>query len=291
VDEWARDRSDDLAVLVDAALPHEGLSPDELLACCWDDPGVVLGLPGGGGAVAAVVRRAGSHHIGQLKLLVVDPGQRRLGHGRALLAAAEAWAVTQGATEMQMAGAAPFYLWPGVDLQSLAMLCLAETAGYEVTGCELNLSLPTTFRAEPPSGIVVRRVLNETDVAAVETLVGAYWPWWLDETRRGIEHGTCHAAFADPDAARADDEPAAGPAALGFACHSVNRAGWIGPLGTAPASRDRGLGHALLGQLCRDLTIADFVDAEVAWIGPVGFYAKAGAAVSHVYRTYARPLG
>lgn len=290
MEEWARDRSDDLAELVAAALPHERLSADELLACCWDDPGVVLGLPDGGGAVAAVVRRFGSRGVGQLKLLVVDPGRRRLGHGRALLAAAEAWAAAEGATEMQIAGAAPFYLWPGVDVAALPMLCLAEAAGYDATGCALNLSLPATFRADPPAGVVVRRVLHERDVAAVETLVGGCWPWWLDEARRGIEQGTCHAAFADPDAPRADDEPVAGPAALGFACHSVNRAGWVGPMGTDPAGRGRGIGHALLGQLCRDLTIADFADAEVAWIGPVGFYAKAGAAVSHVYRTYARPL-
>ena len=291
MDEWPRDRVADLADLVGSALPHEHLSADELLACCWDDPGVVLALPGGAGAVAAVVRGVGDLRIGQLKLVAVDPGRRRLGHGRSLLAAAEAWAAAQGAAEMQIAGAAPFYLWPGVDVHSLAMLCLAEVAGYEVTGCALNLSLPTTFRAEPAAGVVTRRVLHESDVAAVEALVATHWPWWLDETRRGVEHGTCHAAFADPDRPRADGEAPAGPEALGFACHSVNRAGWIGPMGTDPAQHHRGLGHALLGQLCRDLTIADFADAEVAWIGPVAFYAKAGAAVSHMYRTYRKRLG
>jgi hypothetical protein len=76
---------------------------------------------------------------------------------------------------------------------------------------------------------------------------------------------------------------------VGFACHSVNRAGWIGPMATDPRWGRGGIGASLLSALCQDLMIAGRRDAEIAWVGPVGFYAKtAGAAVSRVFRSYVK---
>jgi GNAT superfamily N-acetyltransferase len=72
--------------------------------------------------------------------------------------------------------------------------------------------------------------------------------------------------------------------AVGFACHSVNRAGWFGPTGTDPARRGAGVGHALLAEVCRDAMVAGYADVEISWIGPMRFYAKAGGAVSRVFR-------
>jgi hypothetical protein len=51
------------------------------------------------------------------------------------------------------------------------------------------------------------------------------------------------------------------------------------------------VGAALLSAACRDLRAAGHADAEIAWVGPVGFYAKAaGATVSRVFRTLVKPL-
>ena len=285
---WGPERAADVAALLADAAPHEGLTTDELLACCWDDPGLVLGIdaasgaPGADAVVAAVVRRAGDHAVGFVRLLAVHPGRRREGLGRRLLGEAEAWLVDQGATELRLGGEAPFYLWPGVDVRATAMLCLAEAAGYEPIGAELDLSLPVTFRSPPPPDVEVRRVLDDADVAAVRTLVDEVFPWWWPETARGIEGAGCLGAF--PSGADVVD----GGRALGFACHSVNRAGWLGPMGTDPAARHGGVGHALLGAVCQDLMVAGRRDVEVAWIGPVGFYAAAGASVSRVFRTLRR---
>ena len=271
--EWGPERADDLAGLCLAAMASETLSADELLACCWDDPGVVVVTDDGMGAAAAVVRRWGDHTVGYLKLVAVHPGARRAGLGRALLAAAEDWAWHQGASEFQLGGSAPFYLWPGVDVRALGMLCLAEAAGYEPTGVALNMSVPTTFRPAAPDRLEVRRVLDDAEVAAIEALVELVWPEWLTETRRAIEQGTCLAAF-DVDGV-----------ATGFACHSVNRAAWFGPTGTHPDHRHQGTGLALLGAVAKDLMVAGYADTEICWIGPVGFYAAAGGAVSRTFRT------
>jgi GNAT superfamily N-acetyltransferase len=273
MDVWGRERAAELAALTEATLVAEAFSVDELLACCWDDPGVVLAAADGTGAAAAVVRRSGDRVTGYVKLVAVHPGARRTGVGRALLAAAEQWAWDEGASEIHLAGSAPFYLWPGVDVRALGMLCLAESAGYHETGVALNMSVPATFRAAVPAGLDVRRALDEREVAAVDALIAPIWPEWIDEARRAVEQGTCLATFDESGVATA------------FACHSVNRAAWFGPTGTHPDRRREGAGLALLGEVCKDLMVAGYRDVEICWIGPVGFYAAAGGAVSRVFRT------
>lgn len=296
IETWSRGRSRDLAALLERAMPDEELSADELLTVCWDDPdaagpgepaGVVLarvdddGTPLG--AAAAVVRSLGDDdaavRVAWLKLIAVDPDARRRGIGHELLAAVEAWAWAQGATELHLAGSPPFYLWPGVDATATEMLCLVESRGYANVGSDVNMALGTGFRSETPDGVELRRVITDADVVAVESLLAAHWPEWLDEARRAVEHGCCHGAFT------AGDDPE-GARAVGFVCHSVSRAGWLGPMGTDPDLRQGGVGSALLAQACRDLRIAEFDTTEICWVGPARFYAKNGATVSRVFRRY-----
>ncbi len=277
MDVWGPDRVDDLAGLVAHAMPAEGLTHDELLACCWDDPGVVLGPADGSGAVAATVRAAGEGPpTGFVKLVAVEPVAQGLGLGRRLLAAAHEWfADTHSARDVRVGGSAPFYLWPGVDVRATKALCLFESAGYARVGAEVNMSCPSTFRSPPPDGDSVDRVLGDGPADALRSFVAEQWPWWEAETVRAIEHGAGWGAFA------ADDGEVAG-----FACHSVNRAGWLGPMGADPTRRHRGVGRALLGAVCQDLAVAGFADVEIAWVGPIGFYARtAGAAVSRTFVT------
>jgi GNAT superfamily N-acetyltransferase len=286
-------------------MPEEELSLDELLAVGWDDPepgsrdeGVVLGTADGRGAVSVVVRAFGDDgdgdgdgdrdgdgggggrgvvRLGFVKLIAVHPDVRRGGIGHALMDAAEQWAWAHDAIELHLSGAAPFYFWPGVDATALEMTCLAESRGYERSGSDINMAIPTAFRAEPPAGVDVRRVVSDADVAAVHAFVARVWPEWVAEMVRAVEHGCCHGAFSIG---------AGGDQAIGFACHSVCRAGWIGPMGTDPDVRAGGVGSALLGQLCRDLMIAEYAHAEICWVGPVRFYAKNGATVSRVFRQH-----
>jgi mycothiol synthase len=303
VDAWGRERAAELTALVAAALPDEDLRHDELLGCCWDDPesatasglpvagpraadsGAVLGAGDGTGAASVVVRAAdpatGEGPIGYLKLIAVHPDARRAGRGHRLLAAVEDWAWDQGASELRLAGSPPFYLWPGVDALATEMLCLAESRGYTVMGSDINMALPTTFRRSPPAGVSVRRVLSDDDKAKVDALVAPRWPEWMAEMSRAVDNGCCHVAVADVDEVADVDG-----AAVGFVCHSVNRAGWLGPMGTDPAHRGGGVGGALLGEVCRDLMIAEFAYTEISWVGPIRFYAKLGATVSRSFFRY-----
>jgi GNAT superfamily N-acetyltransferase len=287
IEQWANDRLDDLVALVDEAVPHERLTPDELLAVAWDEPGLVAGTADGSAVVVASCvpddpgddDRDHGHAVGSLHLLAVHPGERRLGIGRALLGAAEDWAAAAGARAVVVGPAHEPALWPGVDVHRMpAMLCLLEAAGYRTTGARCNLSVPVTYRADPPDGVAIRRVIEPADEAAVRAFVADEFPRWTAPVARSIDHGSCLAA-------RLDDGDV-----VGFASHSVDRAGWLGPMGTAVAHRHRGIGAALLGAVAQDLMVANLRDLDITGADAVGLFVRAGGAVSRVFRTYRRDL-
>lgn len=268
--------AEELADLVELALPGEGLSADDLLGVCWDaDEGPTVVLGDDAGAVSATVR----HGLGAVQLLVVAPDARVEGRGRRLLDEATAWAFDNGAQHLMIGAAPPWYLWPGIDLRWTAGLVLAESAGFADAGAALNMSCPTSVRIPPPEAVTIRRVVDDADADAVVALCRrAFAPAWRKESARGIEHGACHGAFD------------ASGALLGFATHSVNRAGWFGPTGVDPDLQRGGIGGPLLAACLEDLQVAGYDRCEIAWIGPVGFYAKAaGAEISRTFRLVGKP--
>jgi GNAT superfamily N-acetyltransferase len=144
-------------------------------------------------------------------------------------------------------------LWPGVPAESpIAALCSGR--GYETHEFWQSYDVATSFRAEPPTGITIRRAVHDEDVTRVLLAATSGWPRSADEIARALEHGTCHVAL------RGDSDPVV----VGIGCHSITRAGWTGPLIVDESARRRGVGQALLGQICRDLMIAEFDRVIVA---------------------------
>jgi GNAT superfamily N-acetyltransferase len=282
MDAWEPARADDLTELVALALPGEALTAEELLACCWDDPAAaVLGDADGESAVGVVTRTFGDTVVGFVVVLAVAPIVQAQGRGRALLDAALSWAADNGCRELHAGGSAPFYLWPGVDTRWTRALCLFESAGFARVGGEVNMSCASTYRAPAPAGVGVARVVADADAEAVHAFCVEHFPHWVPEVARGIEQAGCHFA-------RAND---AGEV-LGFACHSVSRSGWLGPMATHPSRRHEGVGAALLGAVCADVAALGKPDVEIAWVGPLGFYARsAGAAVSRVFLRMSSRIG
>ena len=287
--QWGAERIDELTALVAAAVPDDDLTADELLTACYDQPGVVLGDDGGTAVVAlGVGRDADGVLVASLRLVAVHPDQRGSGLGSQLLEEAERWAADRGAERLELGGVLPFALWPGVDPSS-ALVEVASRRGYADSGELGSFAVPAGFRSDPPVGVAIRRAVRDDDVTAVTLAAASSWARRSDEIARALDHGTCHAAFAtsatDPDGVRGE--------IVGLGCHSVTRATWVGPLVVAPGVRRRGVGHALLGQICRDLMIADFPAAEVHGVGAPdveAFLRSAGATPGRRYRVLARPL-
>ena len=256
---------DGLARLVEAALPDEGLTVDDLETCCYGPDTEVLGDE----RAAAVLTVKGSDALAAawLVLLAVHPDARRNGRARELVAESARRARAAGAVDLHLGTAIPRYVWPGVDFRFTAALALFEGVGFEPYGAACNMSITTSFRADVPAGVVVER--EEGDGAAA--LADRCFPHWCDEVGRGSAAGTCYAARE-------------GGNTIGFACHSVNRAGWIGPMATDPERQRGGVGRALLGAVCSALEGTGRAAADIVWVGPIGFYASAGATVSRVFR-------
>ncbi len=255
----------ELERLVSAALPDEGLTAADLETCCYGPDTEVVGDEHA--AVVVTVKRYGDLAAAWLVLVAVHPDHRRSGRGRALVEESAARARDAGAVDLHLGTAIPRYVWPGVDFRFTAALSLFEAMGFQPYGAACNMVISTTFRADSPAGVTVE---CEAGDAAVE-LAARSFPHWVDEVQRATGVGTCHAARAGGDT-------------IGFACHSVNRRGWIGPMATDPVRQHGGVGRALLGAVCTDLEIGGLAEADIAWVGPVGFYAKAGARVSRVFR-------
>ena len=256
---------DGLAGLVTAALPDEGLTAADLETCCYGPDTEVLGDENA--AAVLTVKGSGAFAAAWLVLLAVHPDHQREGRARALVAESARRARAGGAVDLHLGTAIPRYVWPGVDFRFTAALGLFEAMGFEPYGAACNMGITTSFRAGSPAGIVVER--EDGDGAAA--LAARCFPHWSDEVERGVAAGTCYAARESGET-------------IGFACHSVNRAGWIGPMATDPERQRGGVGRSLLGAVCAALEDAGRAEADIAWVGPIGFYAKAGATVSRVFR-------
>jgi GNAT superfamily N-acetyltransferase len=279
-----------LVSVVDAAFPGEDLSADEVQSACFEDPApsIVLGLPDGEGAVAVTARPSEMGPIASLLLLAVAPAARGEGRGRRLLEAAEEWAFDEaGAIRVGAAGSAPFSLWPGVDVHWTPALCLFDSAGYRDDGAAVLLSFPSSYRAAPPPGVELRRVVSDEEAKMAARFCAEQWPAWGAEVGRAVEHGCCLVALA-PAAPGTPAAPAApagdGTMPVGLVCHSVSRTGWIGPIGVVEGHRGLGIGSALLAAVSTDLMVAGIREAHV-WPGdPMGFFARrAGASTSRVF--------
>jgi mycothiol synthase len=252
--------------LLTRTLPNEELTRDDVATSCFGPACEVLGDERG--ATVVKFEDWGGYSAAWIIVVAVDPDRQRGGRGRALVDDALAWARDRGAHEVHLGTAIPRYLWPGVDFAFTGAICLFEATGFEPSGVAFDMAIPTAFRAGTPAGVTVER---EDGDGAIDLCRRAY-ARWEDEVRRGIERGTVFSA-RDPDGVT-----------IGFGAHSVNRHGLIGPMATDPERQSRGVGNALLAAVAEDVGAREGTPtAEISWIGPARFYAKAGATVSRVY--------
>jgi len=266
---------DALAALCSAAMPEENLTVGELTHLCF---GANDASPDGGalpdeifgdehGAAVMQTQRFGDHVAAWLVLVVVHPDRQSAGLGKELVTAVIDRAREIGAADLLLASAIPRYLWPGVDTANTRAGMLLETLGFERDWVGTNMNIDASFRRTPAAGVTVER---ETGSGAHDFAAVAY-PYWVPELDRAVGLGT---AFA---ARNADG------ATIAFACHSVNRAGWIGPMATDPTLQHGGVGSAVLGAVCADLDRIGLASGEISWVSNLRFYGKCGARVSRVF--------
>jgi len=263
---------DALAALCDATMPEERLTCDELEYLCFGEHDEVFGDEN----AAAVLQTTtyGEYVAAWLILVAVQPGDQRKGKGTELVRAVADRARELGAQDLLLASAIPRYIWPGVDLTNTRVGMLLESCGFAREWLGINMAIDTAFRREPPGRVTIER---ETGAGAHDFAARAY-PHWVPELDRAVELGTAFAAREENGET------------IGFGCHSVNRATWIGPMATEPDQQHSGVGSAVVAAVCADLASRGHATGEIAWVSNLRFYGKCGARVSRVFMGGKLPL-
>jgi GNAT superfamily N-acetyltransferase len=236
---------------------------------CWVGPG--------GAGAAIVVPRWGSASV---KYLAVPPVVRGKGIGGALLAGVEAWATANGCGNVLFGLSAPGYLWPGVELGLTTMETFLVGRGYREVMWAVNqvVELP----ADLPTGEA--RVARPDEVEAVAAFCREHYANWETEARWAFDEPRPKCAVWLENGEL-----------LGFACWSVTRQGWFGPMATRPDLREgrnhRGIGTGTLAVALQGLAAEGYRTAEISWVGPERFYARvAGARAHRAFRVFQKTL-
>ena len=232
---------------------------------------------------AVVVPRFGASSV---KFLAVAPAARGDGVGAALLDAIEQGAKEAGNRAVIFGLSAPGYLWPGVEIGQTGLETMLAGRGYSPVMWAVNqvLRVPGNL----PRGDA--RPAEPDEVSAVAAFCRDHYPNWEPEATwsfvRGLEE------IGSPRCAVWID----GGDLLGFACWSVTRQGWFGPMATRPDLREgkskRGVGTGTLAVALAGLAAEERDRAEVSWVGPERFYARvAGARTHRAFRVFSRSVG
>jgi mycothiol synthase len=264
---------EELAACCAAAMPEERLTAGELERICFGEGDRVIGDDRG--TAAYTMKRFGDYVAAWLLLIAVAPGEQGRGMGRKLVSDVCDAARAEGARDLHLANAIPRYVWPGADLANTRAGMLFETMGFERDLVGINMAIDTGFRRQPPDGVVVERELGN---GALD-FAGREYAHWIEELSVGIDKGTAFAARRETDGET-----------IGFACHSVNRRAWIGPMATEPSRQHSGVGSALLAALCEDLSTDGIAIGEICWVSNLRFYGKCGATVSRIFQGGRKPL-
>lgn len=250
-----------------------------------------------GGRVAGVVLGSISHRddsIGHVDLIAVAPKERRRGLARALMSRVEGALAGLGAGEVVLAGNAPYYAWPGIDVRYTPAICGAMAFGFEqdqpawnMTAdltTEGSLALRPTAPAEgrlTDAGVTVRRAVLEDLPALRDFALTTFGSGWAGEITHSVgrERAGCHVAIGSDGTI------------MGFAAYGSSRPSMFGPMGTAPSAQGLGIGGVLLRRCLADQRAAGHASAQIGWVGPVPFYSgAAGARIERVFFRYRKRL-
>jgi len=225
-----------------------------------------------GACFGSVAVRDGSL-IGYVDLLIVRRKDQRKGIGRELLGRIEERFRAAGCSKMQFKGNPPHYLWPGIDINYISAICLAEDLGYSRTGCAVNmiphLSRDALYTQKEETqlrkmGISVRRA-GQKDTELVERSLAPVWETdWVREAMAALASSEAGLQIATT-----------GDRCIGFCANGINRVEDTGPMGIDMPFRNRGIGSVLLKRC-----VAEQIDSGVAivnlqWTGPISFFSRA----------------
>ena len=282
-----------LLPLVQKTAYERKLDSAELQHRVWEDPSAPAELLLGAleddqlvGYCLACIREG----RGVVSLFGTHPERRRQGIARALFMDLENRLQARGVNQLLVEGNGPGYFWPGIELTRGPAICFLIKLGFEtdrktrvdmeVDLKEVDLDTAATAARLAAEGIVVRRT-NDADISGTSAFVlqtfSRGWQIEVEETRRFPLPPLNVAIYKEQ--------------VVGFAAYDVTGYGRFGPTGTRPDMRQRGIGGVLLKMCLQQMSDRGDSTAEIAWAGPVAFYAKeVGARISRAYWCFHKTL-
>lgn len=215
-----------------------------------------------------------SERRGWLGLFCVHPRHRRQGIARRLLRAClEHWpGGTIDRIDVMTVGAN--YLVAGIDPRYTAACCFLEAMGFARgrEAANMRARLDSSFEtarneaALLSKGIQVRRACEGDEPMMDAFFADHFGPAWRTEAMLAFRQTppALHLALCEGKV-------------IGFAAHSAMNREWgnFGPIGTAEAFRQTGVGKVLLYRCMADLKEAGHRTAVIPAIGPYRFYSRA----------------
>jgi GNAT superfamily N-acetyltransferase len=269
--ELGSDSAAEIAAFTRQACEYDPLSATSVQRSIFEDtrPQVVLCIAGE--AMDAVGVGVVQGETGHVKLLAVHPRSRRRGIGAALLERIERFCADHGAKTMSVGHLAPWFVVPGVDVRYSEMILLMHARGYRRYAESVNQSVALRNLPEPPLPV---RVASHTDHEAIKAWLAQEHPNWLNEVERGFRLGNL---IVHED--------------RGFAAYDVNREGWFGPMATRGGPGGERVGTSTLLGALHAMGRLGHEHADIVWVGPIVFYAKAvGARINRVFWSYTKSL-
>ncbi|MEP0841679.1 MAG: GNAT family N-acetyltransferase [Phycisphaerae bacterium] len=286
----------ELLDLCSAALPLDtfslGLLERTLFADPRCDPRLMLGARRDGRLVGVAVGvnrlTLDGQRRGWIKLWAVAAEARGEGLGRRLLRELESRLREAAPVSIDTAGA-PYYFWPGPDVRYTPACCLLEAEGYAYDRCNVNMAVDLASRSFittadeerlATQGFAFHRA-DGASLPMVLDFIRQEWPVWADETYIAMSSVPPAVFYATHEGR-----------VIAFAAYDAAMfPGTFGPTGTDPAMRGRGVGTVLLKKCLQDMKERGYPRCEIAWVGPVAFYARQiGAVINRVFREYRKEL-
>ncbi|HUC21158.1 MAG TPA: GNAT family N-acetyltransferase [Streptosporangiaceae bacterium] len=242
-----------------------------------------------GACIGSVAQSGDGNAEGFIDLLVVDRALQRHGIGPRLASELERQLAARGCQRIDLSGGSPNNAWPGVDIHYTSAVCLAEDSGYQRQGCEVNMDVdllraPLDTRAAEDrlasEGIEVRRADGHDDGPLQELLASTWQASWIAEITEALRSSEAGLYLALQSSRY-----------VGFCCYGLNRGHEVGPIGTDPGMRGRGIGAVLLKRCLAEQRSRGIDAAELVWVGPLSYFARVvHATIGRAFWRYSKDL-
>ena len=210
---------------------------------------------------------------GALKLFAVDKQHRRSGLGSMMLEEIETLFRSAGAERVRILNCSPCYFTPGLDPRYTEAFCFLQSHGYTAERYVHNMEVGLTGNEFETAhlesklakqGFEIRRLEHEDEQTFYEWMLGTWSQNWTTEACNSLKNApvTTFIALDSRDNIR------------GFATYDVTLfRGGFGPTGVEESLRGLGIGKVLFLRCLRDMKTRGYPRCEIAWVGPISFYA------------------